>query len=103
MATTSASASSSSGSTSRRSAPTHDDGDRPPVTQPETPRAGTVADGPTESSGAARGDVRVKLFARTDVGQIREHNEDNFLVADLTRKSRGLLEANRAATVGPQG
>jgi protein phosphatase len=45
----------------------------------------------------------VKLFARTDVGQIREHNEDNFLVADLTRKSRGLLESNRSAVVGPHG
>jgi serine/threonine protein phosphatase PrpC len=73
------------------------------VTQPETPRAGPVADGPNEASGAARGEIRVKLFARTDVGQIREHNEDNFLVADLTRKSRGLLEANRAAVVGAQG
>src|SRR5262249_10854514 len=44
-----------------------------------------------------------KLFARTDVGQIREHNEDNFLVADLSRRSRGLLEANRSSLVGPQG
>jgi protein phosphatase len=47
--------------------------------------------------------VRVKLFARTDVGQVREHNEDNFLVGDLTRRSRGLLEANRATGIGPQG
>jgi protein phosphatase len=45
----------------------------------------------------------VKLFARTDVGQIREHNEDNFLVADMTRKSRGLLEANRTSVVGRHG
>ena len=35
--------------------------------------------------------------------QIREHNEDNFLVADLTRKARGLLEANRSLVVGPHG
>ncbi len=49
------------------------------------------------------GEVRVKLFARTDVGQIREHNEDNFLVADLSKRSRGLLEANRSGTVGPYG
>jgi protein phosphatase len=47
--------------------------------------------------------VRVQLFARTDVGQVREHNEDNFLVADLTRRSRGLLEANRATVIGQQG
>jgi protein phosphatase len=54
-------------------------------------------------SSAAGGDIRVKLFARTDVGQIREHNEDNFLVADLSRKARGLLEANRSLVVGPYG
>jgi len=51
----------------------------------------------------ARGEVRLKLFARTDVGQIREHNEDNFLVADLSKRARGLLEANRQAAVGPFG
>jgi PPM family protein phosphatase len=54
-------------------------------------------------SSAVGGEIRVKLFARTDVGQIREHNEDNFLVADLTRKARGLLEANRSLVVGPHG
>jgi protein phosphatase len=52
---------------------------------------------------AKKGDVALKLFARTDVGQIREHNEDNFLVADLSKLSRGLLESNRTATVGPFG
>ena len=52
---------------------------------------------------ANAGEVVLKLFARTDVGQIREHNEDNFLVADLTKRSRGLLESNRVASVGPFG
>jgi PPM family protein phosphatase len=59
-----------------------------------------------ETSAAPEGapaEVRVQLFARTDVGQVREHNEDNFLVADLSRRSRGLLEANRATVIGPQG
>jgi protein phosphatase len=56
-----------------------------------------------DASTAARGEIRVKLFARTDVGQIREHNEDNFLVADMTRKTRGLLEANRTGVVGRHG
>jgi protein phosphatase len=50
-----------------------------------------------------QGEIRVKLFGRTDVGQIREHNEDNFLVADLTRQSRSLLEADRTFPVGPRG
>jgi protein phosphatase len=43
------------------------------------------------------------LFARTDVGRIREHNEDNFLVADLTRRTRSLLETNRVVRVGQHG
>jgi hypothetical protein len=36
--------------------------------------------------------VVLRLFGRTDVGQVREHNEDNFVVADLTKASRGLME-----------
>jgi len=47
--------------------------------------------------------IQVRLFGRTDVGQVREHNEDNFLVADLSRKSRGLMEADRVQTLGPRG
>jgi protein phosphatase len=47
--------------------------------------------------------IRIRLFGRTDVGQIREHNEDNFLVADLTRKSRSLMETDRQQTVGERG
>jgi PPM family protein phosphatase len=56
-----------------------------------------------DTSGQPAGEIRVKLFARTDVGQIREHNEDNFLVADLTKRARGLLEGNRQATLGRHG
>jgi protein phosphatase len=75
------------------------------VTQPEAPQT-PASPGSTPDATAAQvpgGEVRVKLFARTDVGQVREHNEDNFLVADLTRRSRGLLEANRATVLGQQG
>ncbi len=77
------------------------------MTQPETP-APASSGSPSESSATHEGgvpptEVRVQLFARTDVGQVREHNEDNFLVADLTRRSRGLLEANRATVIGQQG
>ncbi|HSO33489.1 MAG TPA: Stp1/IreP family PP2C-type Ser/Thr phosphatase, partial [Labilithrix sp.] len=71
------------------------------MTQPETPIPASAS---SDTDVAADGpDVRVKLFARTDVGQVREHNEDNFLVADMSRRSRGLLEANRATAIGPQG
>jgi len=72
------------------------------VTQPDTPHSTSVL-GESKETATTRGEVRLKLFARTDVGQIREHNEDNFLVADLTRRSRGLLEANRTGIVGPNG
>jgi len=73
------------------------------VTQPDAPQAAQAPGDSKETSSPVHGDIRVKLFARTDVGQIREHNEDNFLVADLTRKTRGLLESNRSASVGQQG
>ena len=77
------------------------------VTQPETPApasSGSTTEGAArEGSAPPPAEVRVQLFARTDVGQVREHNEDNFLVADLTRRSRGLLEANRATVIGQQG
>lgn len=52
--------------------------------------------------------IRVTVFGRTDVGQIREHNEDNFLIADLTEKTRSLLTADdsdpyrRPAAAAPQ-
>jgi protein phosphatase len=75
------------------------------VTQPETPVPAPSNGSTNESSSreAASREIRVQLFARTDVGQVREHNEDNFLVADLTRRTRGLLEANRATVIGQQG
>ena len=52
---------------------------------------------------STRGDIRIRLFGRTDVGQIREHNEDNFLIGDLTRRSRSLLETDREQNVGEWG
>ena len=48
-------------------------------------------------------ELTLDVFGRTDVGQIREHNEDNFLVADLTRKSRSLMETDRHQQVGRRG
>jgi protein phosphatase len=72
------------------------------VTQSETPLP-EKAEGESTKRSPGKGEVRVRLFARTDVGQVREHNEDNFLVADLTRGTRGLQEANRSITIGPHG
>jgi protein phosphatase len=33
--------------------------------------------------------IRVRYYGRTDVGLVREHNEDNYLVANLTSNVRG--------------
>lgn len=57
----------------------------------------------SNAGSAAPGEIRLKLFGRTDVGQIREHNEDNFLIADLSRQSRSLMEADREQIVGRGG
>ncbi len=47
--------------------------------------------------------IHLRVFGRTDVGQVREHNEDNFLVADLSKGSRGLMEGDRKQEVGARG
>src|SRR5882724_7975122 len=57
----------------------------------------------TGTAASPEGEIRLRLFGRTDVGQIREHNEDNFLVADLTRKSRSLMEGDRVQNVSERG
>jgi serine/threonine protein phosphatase PrpC len=56
-----------------------------------------------ERTDEEREPIQVRVFGRTDVGQIREHNEDNFLVADLTKGSRGLMELDRLQIVGKRG
>src|SRR5215471_18993460 len=33
-------------------------------------------------------DIQIEVFGKTDVGLVREHNEDNFLVADVTAATR---------------
>jgi serine/threonine protein phosphatase PrpC len=57
---------------------------------------------PTENQAHA-GELRLTLFGRTDVGQVREHNEDNFLVANLSTEIRGLKDENRAPVVRGNG
>ncbi|MBI4542681.1 MAG: Stp1/IreP family PP2C-type Ser/Thr phosphatase [Gemmatimonadetes bacterium] len=49
------------------------------------------------------GAVHVEVFGRTDVGQARDHNEDSFLVADLTRRNASLQPEVRSHDVGPRG
>ena len=45
----------------------------------------------------------VRVFGRTDVGRMREHNEDAFVVADLTRGNATLQPEVRVHTVGDRG
>src|SRR6266404_2785645 len=47
--------------------------------------------------------IRVEVFAKTDLGRSRDHNEDRFLVADLTRKTASLQPDVRQHDVGPRG
>jgi protein phosphatase len=47
--------------------------------------------------------IKVEVFAKTDLGRTRDHNEDRFLVADLTRRQASLLPAVRNHEIGPRG
>ncbi len=47
--------------------------------------------------------VRVRVFAKTDTGRTRDHNEDNFLVADLTRPEASLKPHVREHAIGERG
>src|SRR6266850_592710 len=47
--------------------------------------------------------IRVEVFGKTDLGRTRDHNEDRFLVADLTRKAASLQPDVRKHDIGPRG
>jgi len=47
--------------------------------------------------------IRIEVFAKTDRGKTRDHNEDRFLVADLTRRDASLLPSVREHEVGERG
>lgn len=48
-------------------------------------------------------DIVVHVFGRTDVGRTREHNEDAFVVADLTADNATLQPEVRTHRSGPRG
>src|SRR2546426_804097 len=47
--------------------------------------------------------IKVQVFGKTDLGKTRDHNEDCFLVADLTRGERSLPPTVREHEVGDRG
>ena len=51
----------------------------------------------------SRGPLRITVFARTDLGQSRDHNEDTFLVADLSTGKSSLMPDVREHELGPRG
>ena len=57
-----------------------------------------------DSVAAGTDGVRVQYYGQTDVGLVREHNEDNFMVADLDAEVRDLDDGKpRSAKVGDRG
>jgi PPM family protein phosphatase len=81
-----------------------------PEPEPEPQKAAPAPEKPEPEPQKAAPDtdakappIRLRLYGQTDVGQIREHNEDNFIIADLTAKTRNLQEAGSAVDVGKHG
>ncbi len=47
--------------------------------------------------------IVIRVYGKTDVGKARDHNEDNYLVADLTKRDPSLPAGERAYELGERG
>jgi len=73
----------------------------PPFALDQLPHFVTTPNPP--ASGVPRGEITVHVLGRTDVGRTREHNEDAFLVADLSAGSVSEQAEAVTYTLGPRG
>lgn len=62
-----------------------------------------VGGGDLSEERLSSGAVRVSVFGKTDLGRTRDHNEDTFLVADLSTGNSSLQPEVRRHQVGPRG
>jgi PPM family protein phosphatase len=53
--------------------------------------------------GSKKPQIKISVFGKTDLGRTRDHNEDSFLVADLTAREASLQPTVREHAVGPKG
>ena len=69
----------------------------------QTPSVVSTSSSPAASLPGSAGQIIVHVFGRTDVGRTREHNEDSFVVADLTTSNTTLQPEVRTHILGVRG
>ncbi|MFW6086391.1 MAG: Stp1/IreP family PP2C-type Ser/Thr phosphatase, partial [Myxococcota bacterium] len=69
----------------------------------EPPAAGVSKGDDGEDEEASSDGIRVRYYGETHVGLVRDHNEDNFMVADLTREVRDPKDTPVRETLGDKG